>query len=57
MPKIVIKRISYGKDRIKDLKELIKFEDLLKGKYYQIFPYMKTEDGKIYTYLEFHIND
>lgn len=57
MPKIAIKRISYGKDRIKDLKELIKFEDSLKGKYYQIFPYMKTEDGKIYTYLEFHIND
>lgn len=57
MPKIEIKKISYGKDRIKDLKELIKFEDSLKGKYYQIFPYMKTEDGKIYTYLEFRIND
>ena len=57
MPKTITKRISYGQDREKDLKELVKFENSLKGKYYQIFPYIKTEDGKIYTYLEFRIND
>ncbi len=51
MPKIITKRISYGQDREKDLKELVKFENSLKGKYYQIFPYMKAEDGKKYIFI------
>ena len=55
--KIVTKKLTYGKNREKDLKSLIKFEDTLKNKSYQIIPHAVKENGDEFTIVEFRIND
>lgn len=55
--KIVTKKISYGNTRQRDLERLVKFENTLKNKSYQMIPRILKENGKEFTLVEFRIND